>query len=67
MCQASFPIRHYRESVVCKLRTGDRENSLEKFVESLATLQGRRGNRVSALTIHGRTKVGRYTKLADWE
>lgn len=53
--------------VVCKLRTGDRENSLEKFVESLATLQGRRGNRVSALTIHGRTKVGRYTKLADWE
>ena len=53
--------------VVCKLRTGDRENSLEKFVGSLAALQGRRGTRVSALTIHGRTKVGRYTKLADWE
>ena len=53
--------------VVCKLRTGDRENSLAKFIGSLQTLRGRRGNRVSAITIHGRTKVGRYTKLADWE
>ena len=53
--------------VVCKLRTGDREPSLERFVGSLAALRGRSGNRLAALTIHGRTKVGRYTKLADWE
>ena len=26
-----------------------------------------RGNHIDAVVIHGRTKQGRYTKLADWE
>ena len=30
-------------------------------------MRGVRGNRVEAAVIHGRTKQGRYTKLADWE
>ena len=53
--------------VLCKLRTGDKENTLAKLIPDFQALRGRRGNRLNALTIHGRTKTARYTKTADWE
>ena len=53
--------------VVCKMRTGDKENTLDRFIKSIAEVEGKRGNRLNAMVIHGRTKIGRYTKVADWE
>lgn len=53
--------------VVCKLRTGDKDQTLHNMIPAIQELKGRRGNYLNAITIHGRTKVGRYTKLADWE
>ena len=53
--------------IVCKLRVGEKENTLHKLIPEFQALQGRRGNHLNALTIHGRTKIARYTKLADWE
>ena len=53
--------------VVCKLRVGEKENSIHKIIADLQGLRGRKGNRLNAITIHGRTKVARYTKTADWE
>ncbi|OAO15656.1 tRNA-dihydrouridine(47) synthase [NAD(P)(+)] [Blastocystis sp. ATCC 50177/Nand II] len=53
--------------VLCKLRTGDKENTLAKLIPDFQALRGRRGNRLNALTIHGRTKTARYTKTADWD
>ena len=34
---------------------------------NMQALEDVRGNHIDAVVIHGRTKQGRYTKLADWE
>ena len=34
---------------------------------NMQALEGVRGNHIDAVVIPGRTKQGRYTKLADWE
>ena len=64
-------------SVTVKLRTGDKVQNTHKLIPQIQVrmmdnykdqaLQGVQGNRVEAVVIHGRTKQGRYTKLADWE
>lgn len=53
--------------VVCKLRVGEKDNTIHKIIPDLQAMRGRRGNRLNAITIHGRTKIARYTKTADWE
>lgn len=54
-------------SLMIKIRTGDHENTSHKLIPQLQQLQGKNGNRVTAVTIHGRTKIARYTNEADWE
>ena len=53
--------------LMVKVRTGDHENTSHRLVPQLQRIRGNRGNRVSGVIIHGRTKQGRYTKSADWE
>ncbi|KAF7325209.1 tRNA-dihydrouridine(47) synthase [NAD(P)(+)] [Mycena kentingensis (nom. inval.)] len=53
--------------VTVKLRTGvkDGRNTVHKLMPRLLGEEGVPG--VGALTLHGRTRQQRYTKLADWE
>ena len=53
--------------LVVKIRTGDHENTSHRLIPQLQALRGRRGQRVCAVTIHGRTKQARYTTAANWE
>ncbi|OAO17951.1 tRNA-dihydrouridine(47) synthase [Blastocystis sp. ATCC 50177/Nand II] len=52
--------------LVVKIRTGDHENTSHRLLPQLQALRGRGGERVQAVTIHGRTKQARYTTAADW-
>lgn len=54
-------------TLMIKVRTGDHENTTHRLIPQLQKLRGKKGNRVNAVTIHGRTKIARYTNTADWE
>lgn len=54
-------------SLIVKLRTGDHENTTHRLIPQLQQLRGQSGSRIAAVTIHGRTKVARYTNTANWE
>ncbi|KAJ3851105.1 zinc finger dihydrouridine synthase [Lentinula lateritia] len=55
--------------VTIKLRTGvkDGRNTAEKLMTRAVGGGGESGWGVGCITLHGRTRQQRYTKLADWE
>ncbi|KAJ3721159.1 zinc finger dihydrouridine synthase [Lentinula raphanica] len=55
--------------VTIKLRTGvkDGRNTAEKLMTRAVGGSGESGWGVGCITLHGRTRQQRYTKLADWE
>ncbi|KAJ4469542.1 zinc finger dihydrouridine synthase [Lentinula aciculospora] len=55
--------------VTIKLRTGvkDGRNTAEKLMTRAVGGSGENGWGVGCITLHGRTRQQRYTKLADWE